>query len=64
MNTFSGSQTDISKTVSVSADGPLSMTGREAGFIYNIVHKTGQSHFIVLFHCIAHQEALCVLNVV
>ncbi|CAK6438343.1 unnamed protein product [Pipistrellus nathusii] len=48
----------IDKIVSVSTDGAESMTGVRNGFVAILKEKI--SHEILTYHCILHQEALCV----
>jgi hypothetical protein len=54
MNTFSASQTDISKIVRLTADSSSSMSGRQAGFLTLFTKRV--SHSFVSFCCIVHQE--------
>ena len=57
INEFSSRQIDISKVVSVTTDGALSMTGEKAGFVSLFTTEVG--HPVIGFHCIIHEEALC-----
>jgi hypothetical protein len=57
MNTFSESQIDISNILSVITEDTISMTGKEATFVPLFIKHI--SRFIVPFHFIVHQAALC-----
>ena len=57
INEFSSRQIEISKVVSVTTDGALSMTGEKAGFVSLFTTEVG--HSVIVFHCIMHEEALC-----
>ncbi|XP_036185450.1 uncharacterized protein LOC118667020 isoform X2 [Myotis myotis] len=48
----------LDKIVSISTDGSKSMTGVRNGFVAILKEKI--NHEILTYHCIIHQEALCV----
>ena len=52
INEFCSRQIDISKVVSITIDGALSMTGEKAGFVSLFTKEVG--HAVIGFHCIIH----------
>ncbi|XP_076365948.1 protein FAM200A-like [Tachypleus tridentatus] len=56
VNKLSSRQVDLSKIFSVTTDGALSMTGKEAGFV-NLFAKYVR-HPLLGFRCIIHKEVL------
>ena len=57
INEFSSRRIGISKVVSVTIDGTVSMTGKKAGFVNLFTKEFG--HTVIGFHCMIHEEALC-----
>lgn len=57
INTSSEPQVRYLKIVSLSTDGILSVTGKEAGLITLLMKHNSPD--TVPFHCLAHHEALC-----
>jgi hypothetical protein len=56
MNTFSASQTDISKIAPLSADSSPSMSGRQAGFL-TLLTKYVSHPLCLLLHCSSRDSA-------
>ena len=56
---FSSCQGHISRVVSVSTDGALSMTGEKAGFVNMFTKEVG--HTVIGFYCVMNEEVLCAI---